>query len=121
MHNAINWFEIPATDFERAKKFYSTIFDFQMPTNVMSGYNMAFFQAEKGIGGSVVQGNGYTPSDTGTLVYLNAGEDLAIILARIDGAGGNVIVPKTLITPQIGYFAIFIDTEGNRIALHSMK
>ncbi len=121
MKNAINWFEIPAIDFDRARTFYSTLFNYSMPTNVRQGCNMAFFNAEQGVGGAVVQGEGNVPSAQGTIVYLNAGEDLSAVLQHVEKAGGRVLVPKTQITPEIGYVAIFLDTEGNRVALHSMK
>ncbi|MFN8358975.1 MAG: VOC family protein [Candidatus Kapaibacterium sp.] len=120
MKNAINWFEIPATDFDRAVKFYSAILDTQLPTTVMGGYNMAFLPTEeKGVGGAIVSGDGCEPSQMGTLVYLNAGNDLTDILSRVEPNGGSVVLPKTLITEDIGYMAAFIDSEGGKVALHS--
>ena len=121
--NAINWFEIPVTDFERAKSFYSTIYDYEMPVNEMGGTMMGFFlfQQGKGIGGAICRGEGYEPSQKGTLVYLSGGDDLSRVLNRVEDAGGRVTVPKTQITPEIGYFAVFVDTEGNRVAIHSMR
>lgn len=122
MANAINWFEIPATNFDRAVKFYSNILDIQMQTTLMGESNMGFFPGEQGsVGGAVVQGEGYEPCEKGTLVFLNGGEDLDNVLSKIEGAGGKVILPKTQITPEYGFFALFLDTEGNRMALHSMK
>jgi uncharacterized protein len=121
MKNAVNWFQIPAVDFNRAHKFYSTIFDFEMPTNLMNGVPMAFFNSEKGVGGAVVQCEGLIPSTDGTLVFLNAGADLSEVLNRVEGAGGKITTPKTLITPELGYFAFLLDTEGNKVGLHSMK
>lgn len=122
MKNAINWFEIPVTNFERAKKFYETILGASMEKMDSPGYLMAFFPAqEQGVSGAIIQGEGYIPSDKGTLVYLNGGEDLNSVLSRVEKAGGKVILPKKLINEQYGYFAIFHDTEGNKIALHSMK
>ena len=120
--DAANWFEIPVSDFERAKTFYSRMFDFEMPTNTMGETQMGFFLHEQGqgIGGAICHGEGYEPSDKGALVYLNGGADLTTVLDRVEGAGGKVIVPKTQVTPEIGYVAHFIDTEGNRVALHSM-
>jgi uncharacterized protein len=120
MKNWINWFEIPATNFERAVTFYSGVFQIEMHTMDMGGTQMAMFPAEGG-GGALVQGEGYTPSMDGSLVYLNGGEDLSAPLGRIEGAGGKVIVPKTHIGEGMGYFAMFIDTEGNKVALHSMN
>ncbi|MDH4038338.1 MAG: VOC family protein [Candidatus Krumholzibacteria bacterium] len=117
----VSWFEIPAHNFQRAVTFYSHIYDIKMETAEMSGYAMAFFPAVNGVGGAVVVGDGCIPSDTGTLVYLNAGTRLDEILARIEPAGGRVVMGRTLISDDAGYFALFIDTEGNKLALHSKK
>ncbi len=121
MKNAINWFEIPAENFARGVEFYEKVFDTQMYKQEMLGYNMAFFPMDKGVGGAVVQGKGYEPCDKGVLVYLNGGDDLSLPLSKVEKAGGKILVPKTLITEEIGYFAIFMDTEGNKVALHSPK
>lgn len=115
----VTWFEIPAINFQRATDFYNAIFDIEMETSEMPGYMMAFFPANKGIGGAVIQGEGCIPSDKGPLVYLNAGKSLDVIVSRIEEAGGRVLMRKTLISADNGYFALFIDTEGNRLALHS--
>jgi len=84
---------------------------------------MGFFQHEpgRGTGGSVVHGEGYQPSLDGTRIYLNAGPDLSVVLDRVTGAGGVVVMGKTQISPDVGYFAIIDDTEGNRVCLHSMN
>lgn len=120
MANAINWFEIPATNFSRAKAFYSSIFDAELAVQKMMNDQMAFLPAEEGgVGGAIIQGEGYIPSAEGTIPYLNGGSDLNTILERVADAGGNVVLPKTQISEEIGYFAFFMDTEGNKIALHS--
>jgi len=120
--NSINWFEIPVSDFDRAKLFYSMIYNYEMPDQMMGPIHMGFFQVEKGgIGGAIVQGEGYVPSQQGTTVYLNGGNDLSVVLDRVESSGGKVIVPKTNINDEMGYFAIFLDCEGNKVALHSMK
>lgn len=122
LKNSLNWFEIPALDFDRAKSFYSKIYDFDMPTQKMDELDMGFFLVEQGgIGGAIVTGDGYTPSQTGSLVYLNGGENLQTILDRVEAAGGKIAVPKFKITDEIGYCAFFIDCEGNKIGLHSMN
>ena len=122
MKNAINWFEIPATDFDRAVRFYSEIYDNDMPTRDMGHINMGFFSHEQGqVGGAVVSGEGYAPAIDGSKVYLNGGSDLRTVLDRVADAGGTVVMGKTEISPEIGFFAIFDDTEGNRIYLHSMN
>jgi predicted enzyme related to lactoylglutathione lyase len=119
MKNFVSWFEIPASNFARAVAFYNAIYGIEMTTTEMNNYMMAFFPAAKGIGGAVVSGLGATPGDTGTLVYLNGGADLSTVLERVEPAGGRVVMPKTLINEDVGYFALFMDTEGNKLALHS--
>ena len=121
--SAINWFEIPAADFDRAVRFYSEIYDFDMPVRDMGHVKMAFFshQQGNGIGGGVVSGEGYVPAKDGSKVYLNGGTDLRTVLDRVTQAGGTVVMGKTQISAEIGYFAIFDDSEGNRIYLHSMN
>ena len=119
--NYVNWFEIPAINIQRAVAFYNHIYVLNMEIVESESYAMAFFPANGGIGGAIVAGSGCIPSETGSLVYLNGGEDLGPTLEKIEEAGGRVILPKTLINEESGYFAIFIDTEGNRLALHSKK
>jgi uncharacterized protein len=121
--NAISWVEIPVTDFERAKAFYSKIFDYQMPVMEMGPYKMGFLlydQENGGIGGAIVQGEGCEPSKKGSKVYLNGGNDLLVVLNRVETAGGKIVLQKTEISPDFGYYATFEDTEGNHISLHSM-
>ena len=122
MKNAINWFDIPSSDFERAKSFYEKVLDTKMETHSMegAGMKMAFFPAEweNGIGGGIAYGPGYEPSDKGTLVYLNGGDDLSVPLSRVVDAGGKIVVPKTSLGPN-GFMAQFIDSEGNKVAFHS--
>ena len=120
MANAINWFEIPAENFDRAKKFYGSIFNEDLQVQEIQGIQMAFLPAgEKNVGGAICSGEMYKPSANGTLPYLNGGDDLQTILTRVEGAGGKVVVPKTKISEEIGYFSIFFDSEGNKVALHS--
>jgi predicted enzyme related to lactoylglutathione lyase len=122
MTNAINWFEIPATDFARAKKFYETILGVaitEMP-HPRFKYGMLPADMEKGVGGGLVQGDGYKPSADGSLIYLNGGDDLSAALSKVEKAGGKILLPKTSIGPN-GFMAHFIDTEENKVALHSMK
>lgn len=122
MANVINWFEIPVTDMERAKKFYETILGGPTQKWDMEGYEMAGLPMEgEGVGGALVKGEWYKPSQEGVLIYLNGGSDLGNILGKVEAAGGKISVPKTLITEEIGYFAIFTDSEGNRVGLHSEK
>ncbi len=121
--SAVNWFEIPVDDFDRAKAFYSKIFDYEMPTLQMGPSQMGIliYEQGKGVGGAIVKGEGQVPSAHGTLVYLNAGTDLSVVLDRVEGAGGKIVLPKTPVAPDLGFFAYVMDTEGNRIGLHSAK
>lgn len=119
--HAINWFEIPVTDFARAKAFYEAVLGRPIETMTMGPSTMGFLSmGPDSVGGAIVLEEGATPSRSGTLVYLNGGDDLAPTLARVEGAGGSVAVPKTDIGSGFGFFAHFIDTEGNRVGLHSM-
>ena len=120
MKNWINWFEIAVTELDRAVAFYSSVFGIEMHTMDMTGTQMAMFPAEGG-GGALVKGEDYTPSMDGALVYLNGGDDLSGALGKIESAGGKVIVPKTHIGEGMGYFAMFIYTEVNKVDLHSMN
>lgn len=119
LKNYINWFEIPVLDLDRAIGFYTQIYGFKMEKMEVGNYAMAMFPADGGIGGAIVAGPGCVPSETGPLIYLNAGRDLAPVLNRVASAGGRVVMEKTLIDEDTGYFALFIDSEGNRLALNS--
>ncbi len=116
----ITWFEIPATDFKRAVKFYSTIFARELPITHLNGSDMAFFASEPlEVSGVIIAGEGAEPSSKGILLYLNGGDDLNVPLSKVEAAGGTVVLPKTRISADLGCYAIFIDSEGNRLALHS--
>jgi predicted enzyme related to lactoylglutathione lyase len=83
---------------------------------------MGFFPADQsGVSGAICHGEGYKPSKEGTLIYLNADGRIDEIVGRIEKAGGKIIMPKSLVTDDIGYIAFFTDTEGNKVALHSPK
>ena len=121
MSNAINWFELPSNNFERAVKFYSEVLGENLQPVDHPEMKMAFFPTQdKGVGGCVVKSQNAKPSEDGTLVYLNGGDDLAQPLSRVEEAGGTVIMSKTAIGEN-GFMAVFKDTEGNRVAFHSMS
>lgn len=122
MSHVLNWFEIPVTDFARAQRFYEAVLGFKIEPFVMGPMTMGMLGTDhESVGGAIVQGEGGVPAQTGTLVYLNGGDDLAPMLARAVAAGATVAVPKTEIGNNFGYFAHFIDTEGNKVGLHSMS
>ena len=125
-HNIVGWFEIPVTNMERAIKFYETLFGIKLTRETMGNLDMAWFPGNMegpGASGSLVYNPElYKPSTDGTLIYFSSQYgDIARELSKIKEAGGTVIQPKTLITEDIGYMAICIDSEGNRIALHSQR
>jgi len=122
MASAINWFEIPVKDFNRAKTFYETILGATMDPIEAMGMKSAFFPAdlENGVGGCIIEGQGYEPTNKGSLVYLNGGEDLSVILSKVERAGGKIVLLKTAIGPH-GFMAHFEDIEGNKVGLHSRK
>lgn len=124
MKNSLNWFEIPASDFERAKTFYAKVLDAQIHDSPNPTMKYAFLPSDQnsgGVGGAIVSGDGFVPAMTGTTVYLNGGDDLSAALSRVPAAGGKVILPKTEIGGGMGYMALFIDSEGNKVGFHSMN
>jgi len=121
MKNLISIVEIPTTDFPRAVKFYQTILDISIEEVDMAGTQMGLLPGDEGtVNVALVKSNDYAPSSDGTVVYLNAGNDLQPTLDKIVLHGGQVIVPKTEISPEMGFFALFFDTEGNKLGLHSV-
>jgi len=122
MVNSINWFEIPVKDFNRAKKFYETLFGekIQEMSHPEYKYGILPCDMQKGVGGAIVQGEGFEPSMTGSMIYLNGGDDLSGPLSRIEAAGGKILLPKTSIGEN-GFMAHFVDSEGNKMSLHSMN
>ena len=125
MKDAISWFEIPAKDLDRAQKFYETIFDVKLDAIDLPNIKMRMFPLDdpmNGVGGAVVDSGGFhKPSVTdGPLIYLNGNPDVQKIMDKVEAAGGKIMVPKTEISPEYGYMAVFIDSEGNRMGLHSV-
>ncbi|MBK8848142.1 MAG: VOC family protein [Bacteroidetes bacterium] len=120
MTNILNWFEIPVTNMERALQFYETVLSIKFKRQQTLGYDMALFPTETNmVTGALICGEGYKPTVHGSLIYLNANPDLNITLSKVENNGGQVLVSKTLIDAQSGYFAFILDTEGNKVALHS--
>lgn len=115
------WFEIPVNDMDRAKAFYETVFDIKIGIQNFGGLLMGWFpfnEGQSGASGTLIKQDSYIPSKEGTLVYFNC-EDVGNELSRVEAAGGQIYQPKTQISPEHGYMAVFIDTEGNRVALHA--
>ena len=120
MKSYISIFEIPATEISRAVEFYQAILDINIEIMDIEGMQMGLlpFEGQQVIG-TIMKGEGYIPSSDGVTIYLNGGDNLQEILNKIEINGGKIIVPKTLHGDESGYFAMFLDTEGNRIGLHS--
>ena len=125
MNNAISWFEIPTTDIDRAQKFYEAIFGISMMPMDMPNIKMRMFPLDDmmtQVGGALVDSGGFHKASAteGPLIYLNGNPDVQNVLDKVQGAGGSILLPKTEISPEYGFMALFMDTEGNRIGLHSI-
>jgi uncharacterized protein len=120
MTHAVNWFEIPVTNIQRAVNFYSIVLAVKMEIGpVSTGYQMAVIPHPDGVGGALIQGEGYVPSTDGAVIYLACDPDLRPALGRVEAAGGKILVPRTDIGEN-GFFAFILDSEGNKVGLHSM-
>lgn len=123
MKHAISWFEIPVKNYERAKQFYTSVLNTEIKDHHMPEQNVKYGMFpydndNNGVGGGLIEAEGQTPTSEGPTIYLNGGDDLSTPLGRIEASGGKIIMQKTDIGEN-GFMAQFIDTEGNRIALHS--
>tara|TARA_R110002049_G_scaffold68949_3_gene178626 strand:+ start:1008 stop:1382 length:375 start_codon:yes stop_codon:yes gene_type:complete len=121
--NVVGWFEIPVTDMDRAKAFYEKLLDIKITVHDFGGVVMGWFPSSGqayGATGSLMKHEAYIPSDQGSLVYFSS-EDVQIELNRAVNAGGTILQKKTLISEEHGFMALLKDSEGNRIALHSLK
>ena len=126
--NMVGWFEIPVLDMDRAVTFYNEIFQIDIKVQEFGPTKMGWFPFPKdvnakGAGGSLIHNpDHYQPSKQGALVYFTSRTgDINDELSRIEVAGGEVLKVKTQISEDHGYMALITDTEGNRIALHSLK
>lgn len=119
----VGWFEIPVLDMDRAKKFYEAVFKLDINVVDFGGILMGWFPDRGqvyGAQGTLIKQDTYIPSQEGTLVYFIS-DDVQHELDRIEAAGGKIYQPKNEISPEHGFMGVFIDTEGNRVALHSSK
>ncbi len=119
MHTKINWFEIPSNDFARATSFYETLFDTRLTIDQSGPIKMGIFMtATDDACGCVLQSEHYQPSSEGPVIYLDATPSIDQVLARIEPAGGKIVMEKMQLPDNLGFISHFIDTEGNRLALH---
>lgn len=119
--NAVNWFEIPVRDMQRAKTFYDSVLDLNLAVTDMGPAEMAWFPVsgtEPGAGGTLIKADGYTPSHAGSLVYFRVAS-IEQCTARAGEHGGKVLLPKTGIGEH-GFIAHLQDSEGNRVGLHAL-
>lgn len=123
MEHLTNWVEIPVKDMKRAVKFYSTILGGVALNEMELGpVKYALFPSvDKYNCGALAQGEHYTPSADGVVIYLDGGKDLNQILSRVVSAGGKVVMEKTFLADEAGYIGMFLDTEGNKIGLQNSK
>mgnify|MGYP003118350734 FL=1 len=120
MKSFISIFEIPATEISRAVDFYQAILDIHIEKMEFPEMQMGIFPYEEQmVTGVIMKAEGYTPSFSGVTIYLNGGDDLQVILDKVEKNGGEIIVPKSLHADESGFFAIFLDSEGNKMGLHS--
>ncbi|MCK8481698.1 VOC family protein [Psychroserpens algicola] len=120
MKSHISIFEIPATDISRAVNFYQAILDITIEKIEMPEMEMGIFPYEEQmVTGVIIKAEGNKPSSNGVTIYLNGGDNLQIILDKIEKNGGKIMVPKSLHADESGYYALFLDSEGNKIGLHS--
>lgn len=118
--NAINWFEIPVRNMARASGFYAAVLGQTLRIEQMGSNQLAILTYQRpGVGGCLIQGANYLPSEHGAVVYLNVTQALERTLSRVIPAGGNIALGRTELPNEMGCYAHIIDTEGNRVGLHA--
>jgi predicted enzyme related to lactoylglutathione lyase len=120
MPSVINWFEIPASNMDRACAFYAAIIGASFQRSPEMPDNAFFDHDEAGVGGEVCKSDDMTPGPGGVRIYLNAPKGVADALARVEAAGGRIVLQKTAIGPH-GFIGVIEDTEGNHVGLHNME
>lgn len=121
MKNLISIVEIPTTNLSRAINFYQELLGVAIEKATMGETEMGVLPADgESVNVVLIKGSDYKPAAEGALIYLNAGYNLTPMLNKVEGNGGQVVLPKTEISPEMGYFAIFVDCEGNKMGLHSL-
>lgn len=117
----VSLLEIPATDLSRAVNFYQSILDLKIEIVEMPEMKMGILPYENQVVTAVlVQADGYIPSADGVTIYLNGGDNLQVILDKVEKNGGKILTPKTQHADESGFFALFLDSEGNKIGLNSV-
>ena len=125
MSNALNWFEIPVAQVQRAQDFYEFVTQQALRREAIGapGETLVVFAYDQktGVGGALHHSPGKQPSPQGTMVYLNAEPSLDAWLQRVLSAGGAIVTPKTALPPGMGFFAHFRDSEGNHVGAHALQ
>lgn len=120
MDYVISWFEIPTSNLDRAAAFYSYVFDTPIVPSLFGGMRMAFFpNVPNVVSGALIEHPDAVPSPYGTTVYFYRPNDFDETLIRVIEAGGQVIMPRTFVSADVGSVAYLIDTEGNKVAIHT--
>jgi len=120
--NALAWFEIPVADIARAQHFYETLLARSMRREQMGPQTLAIFPYDNGdgVGGALLQSaTAPAPGTDGSLVYLDASPSLAVVMSRAAELGARVLLPALQLPGTIGFIAQIVDSEGNRVGLHS--
>ena len=121
-NNALNWFEIPVTNINRASRFYGAVLQQELKAQTFGPHAMHVFQYQQpGVGGCLIEGEQYKPSAQGAVIYLPISDNMNTALSRVGDAGGKVALGRTELPGDMGCFAHIIDTEGNRVGLHAMN
>lgn len=120
--NAVNWFEMPALDLQRAYTFYYNVLNGNVRMGTFGNadiilFNVPFSSGEA-VGGSIVVRQDLKPTSEGTIIYLNAFGSLSSALSRVEPNGGKIIFPF-IDLDKFGFAALIIDCEGNKIGLLS--
>jgi predicted enzyme related to lactoylglutathione lyase len=122
MKNLCAMVEISVENFVRAKNFYESILGIEITEMNILDTQIGMFPMEGYLNwGCISKCDQHRPSKDGTLIYLNADSDIEGILEEVKSAGGEILTPKTKLSDEFGFIAVFVDTEGNRIALHALK
>ena len=119
MANQIVWCDIPVLDLDWAVKFYSAVLGQTVRKQEFPGMTIGILPRNDGeVGACLFTSDEEKPSEKGTMIYLNANGRLDDAIAAVTANGGKLVKPKHPIGP-FGFRAVVIDSEGNRVALHS--
>ena len=122
MKNLCAMAEISVEDFDRAREFYENILGIEITEMNILDTQIGMFPMEGYLNwGCISKCDQHRPSKDGTLIYLDADGDIDGMLGKIKSAGGEILTPKTKLSDEFGFIAVFVDTEGNRIALHALE